>query len=248
MALKQRGLSISLILVLLLGVFSSPVAASELSDAEKTHGELRAAYQKYFETLDGISVKETEAQDCISKFTGSTNAADVTKRNECQATLSRLQDQRTTLVASEQNSKSRILELEQLIQRLRDAASTSAASSGGGSASTQSSITPLIPEVVEKKAEEPQTAQGVSAAANLPSEDQSQSSVAAPTPVQSPVAVAQGAQPAAAQAAASGSKVSATPKPVVKKKKTITCVKGKVTRKVTAVKPVCPKGFKVKKK
>ncbi|CAB4612980.1 unannotated protein [freshwater metagenome] len=31
------------------------------------------------------------------------------------------------------------------------------------------------------------------------------------------------------------------------KKKTITCVKGKLTKKVTAVKPVCPKGYKIKK-
>ena len=31
-----------------------------------------------------------------------------------------------------------------------------------------------------------------------------------------------------------------------KKKTTITCVKGKLTKKVTAIKPVCPKGFKKK--
>jgi F0F1-type ATP synthase membrane subunit b/b' len=31
-----------------------------------------------------------------------------------------------------------------------------------------------------------------------------------------------------------------------KKKTTITCVKGKLTKKVTAVKPVCPKGYKKK--
>jgi hypothetical protein len=31
------------------------------------------------------------------------------------------------------------------------------------------------------------------------------------------------------------------------KKTTITCVKGKLTKKVTAVKPVCPKGYKMKK-
>jgi hypothetical protein len=30
------------------------------------------------------------------------------------------------------------------------------------------------------------------------------------------------------------------------KKTTITCVKGKLTKKVTAIKPVCPKGFKKK--
>jgi hypothetical protein len=42
----------------------------------------------------------------------------------------------------------------------------------------------------------------------------------------------------------------ATPKPtatpVVQKKVTITCVKGKLVKKVTAVKPVCPKGYKKK--
>jgi hypothetical protein len=32
----------------------------------------------------------------------------------------------------------------------------------------------------------------------------------------------------------------------VKKKTTITCVKGKLTKKVTAVKPLCPKGYKKK--
>ena len=38
----------------------------------------------------------------------------------------------------------------------------------------------------------------------------------------------------------------ATKKPVVAKKTTITCVKGKTTKKVTAVKPTCPTGFKKK--
>jgi hypothetical protein len=39
---------------------------------------------------------------------------------------------------------------------------------------------------------------------------------------------------------------SPTVKPVVAKKITITCVKGKTSKKVTAVKPLCPKGFKKK--
>jgi hypothetical protein len=38
----------------------------------------------------------------------------------------------------------------------------------------------------------------------------------------------------------------ATTKPVVAKKITITCVKGKTSKKVTAVKPKCPTGFKKK--
>jgi hypothetical protein len=35
-------------------------------------------------------------------------------------------------------------------------------------------------------------------------------------------------------------------KPAVAKKTTITCVKGKTIKKVSAVKPVCPTGFKKK--
>jgi hypothetical protein len=50
-------------------------------------------------------------------------------------------------------------------------------------------------------------------------------------------------------AGAEASKVAtpADPSPIAKKvvkKQTITCVKGKVTKKVTATAPVCPSGFK----
>jgi hypothetical protein len=38
----------------------------------------------------------------------------------------------------------------------------------------------------------------------------------------------------------------AAAKAAVTKKTTITCVKGKITKKVTSVKPVCPKGYKKK--
>jgi hypothetical protein len=37
-----------------------------------------------------------------------------------------------------------------------------------------------------------------------------------------------------------------TSRPVVAKKVTITCVKGKTSKKVTAVKPKCPAGYKKK--
>ena len=46
---------------------------------------------------------------------------------------------------------------------------------------------------------------------------------------------------------AAADKASAAAKAAAAKKTTITCVKGKLTKKVTAVKPVCPKGYKIKK-
>ena len=41
-------------------------------------------------------------------------------------------------------------------------------------------------------------------------------------------------------------KPTVAPKPVVVKKTTITCVKGKVSKKITAVNPTCPSGYKKK--
>lgn len=58
----------------------------------------------------------------------------------------------------------------------------------------------------------------------------------------------QAKQEAEAKAAAeSKAKQEAEAKAAALKKKTITCVKGKLTKKVTAVKPKCPSGYKLKK-
>jgi hypothetical protein len=53
-------------------------------------------------------------------------------------------------------------------------------------------------------------------------------------------------QEAEAREAAAIADAEAVAKAAAKKKTTITCVKGKLTKKVTAVKPVCPKGYKKK--
>jgi hypothetical protein len=51
---------------------------------------------------------------------------------------------------------------------------------------------------------------------------------------------------AQAREAAANAEAEAAAKAAAKKNTTITCVKGKLTKKVTAVKPVCPKGYKKK--
>ena len=65
--------------------------------------------------------------------------------------------------------------------------------------------------------------------------------VATPTPTPTPVVTE--APPTIEVAAPVATQ---TAKPVLAKKTTITCVKGKLTKKVTAVKPTCPKGYKKK--
>lgn len=252
MTLKQRSLSISLALVLLLGAFSSRVAASELSDAEMKLTDLQTKYESELGFLLLIVPGyEGEAQECIRRLTGSTNSADVTARVACEQELARVQSEKNTKSKLVEELKAEISVLESRVQTLRVSggsaqSSSSAGSSSGGSttSSAQSATTPTANSSTQNS--DPQSSQSTSdnsataSPAQTPSparNSESQGATAAPTSSSSP-----------SPSAVSGSKVSAPPKPVVKKKKTITCVKGTVTRKVTAVKPVCPKGFKVKKK
>jgi hypothetical protein len=264
MAVKERGLSISLILVLLLGAFSSPVAATELTDAEQQLSEVQNKHDLNLgEILLLLPSAEADAKECVRRLAGSTNSADVTTRVACEQELARVQ--------SEINTKTRLLEelkaemsvLESRVQTLRassgstQSSGSASSSSGGSSASnTQSSSPTANSSTQTSETQSSQSTANNSATASpalTPAQTPVQTPAPTPAPTQNTETQAATSAPtpslSPSPSAVSGSKVSATPKPVVKKKKkTITCIKGKVTRKVTAVKPVCPKGFKVKKK
>ena len=65
-----------------------------------------------------------------------------------------------------------------------------------------------------------------------------------PTPTPTP---SQSTQPTPTPSQSTKPVVVTSKKPTLPKKTTITCVKGKTAKKVTAVKPKCPTGYKVKK-
>ena len=60
------------------------------------------------------------------------------------------------------------------------------------------------------------------------------------------VKFSQAAEPVVTPSPTATPSPSASAKPVTPKKTTITCVKGKTTKKVTAIKPTCPTGYKKK--
>ena len=256
MAVKQRGLSIGLVLILLLGAFSSPSVATELSDVQARYQELEKSYFSEMEYLIVfLEHEENQAKSCVAQYELSTVQEEVALKQSCQSELTRLQSER--VVRTERASSIKVkmdsaaIELEKLrASSANSQGSGSAGSSGGGSttSSAQSATSPTASPTASSSTQTSDTQSSQSTSDNsataspaptpTPAQNsESQVAISAPTPSSSP-----------SPSAVSGSKVSATPKPVVKKKKTITCVKGKVTRKVTAVKPVCPKGFKVKKK
>jgi hypothetical protein len=232
-AANFRRITLGVIVIFLTSALIAPGSASELSDAETRYSELKRTYEANLNSVNVlIPGYESEVQQCINRFVGSTNSEDIESRERCQVALSRFQVEKEFLKKQVDELKIEMTSLEKQIQSLRSASSTTPSA---GSSTPTSSAGPSASQA------------SPAPTASQPPEDQSQGSGAAPTPSQSPVAAAQPSA-TASPSAVSESKVSATPKPLVKKKKTITCVKGKVSRKVTAVKPVCPKGFKVKKK
>ena len=68
---------------------------------------------------------------------------------------------------------------------------------------------------------------------------------AAPTPTPTPTP-SETATPAPTPTPVPTVTATPTPKPKVAKKATITCVKGKLVKKVSAEKPLCPAGYKKK--
>jgi hypothetical protein len=240
MMVKRRGLSIILIPALFLGALSSPVSASELSDAETRYSDLRRTYEANLNSVNVlIPGYESESQQCINRFVGSTNSEDIESRERCQVALSRFQVDKEFLKKQIDELKIEMTSLEKQIQSLRSASSTTpSVGSSTPTSSAEPSVSQASPTPTASQSSEDQSQPSTAAPTPTPIQNsESRPATSAPTPSSSPLPTA-----------VSGSKASATPKPVVKKKKTILCVKGKVTRKVTAAKPVCPKGFKVKKK
>lgn len=186
-----------------------------------------------------------QSRDCIQKFENSTIAEEVTQRDSCLRALSRGEAEKATRLARITETGASIEKLNQEIAKLRSenaaANSQTGSSNTNGSSSSSSSQSAGIPSASPTPSstttqESQELGSGISGNAvaqeSLSPTKASESQKA--TPSQSPNVVSKN-QPAAAVAKAQV------------KKRTITCTKGKTVRKVTAVKPVCPKGFKLKR-
>ena len=186
-----------------------------------------------------------QSRDCIQKFENSTIPDEVTQRDSCLRALSRGEAEKATRLQRITVTSASIEKLNQEIAKLRSenaaASSQTGSSSTSGSSPSSSSQTPGIPSASPTPSltttQESQELDSGNTAIPVAQESLSPTKASESqkaTPSQSPNMVSKN-QPAA----------SVTKAPV--KKRTITCIKGKTVRKVTAIKPICPKGFKLKK-
>jgi hypothetical protein len=202
----------------------------------------------------------TDSQNCIDQLKSVTSPDDMAARQTCQDTLARSQAYSDLLKSEIEAIRVEMDQLTLQINKLKTPKSIGSAPSVG-SASTSIGVPPIAtPQGTTTPQGTPSPIAGASAQpiptstpiATSPEPTSSPTKVAAntsasssPTPASSTTPIVP-PKPVASNSPSIAQKVTPSPKPIVKKK-TITCVKGKTIRKVTAVKPVCPKGFKVQK-
>ena len=222
----------------------TPLSASELSNAEQKYADLRKIHDANVESVNVLLPRsEAEAQQCINRLASSTIQEEIDSREGCRMALSRFQAERISLSRQVEESTAELSALELQIQKLKSAsasgpsAGTSSSSSGGAAGSNSQTTPSQEPNTLTQIAPNPEVS---SSAAATPVE------LAASNKATTQVPVAQSPNPTQSPVAPTlVSKVTPSPKPLVKKK-TISCFKGKLIKKVTAVKPVCPKGYKLK--
>ena len=246
-------------LVLIFSTTTSIGVASELSEAELRYAWFQATYVERLDAVNNwLPKSESESQACIDRLTGATSPADISSRQDCQNALDRIQAYQETLKKEIVEIKVELAALELQFPSIKPPSpavsapiSGSASTPVGGSSlpSVQVSPTPsaspspvssLTPTTTVTPSATP-TPSSSSPAASPTASTPTATPTTTPTPTPTPTTT-----PTASPTPSTIQKASPAPKPVVKKK-TITCVKGKTVRKVIAVKPVCPKGFKVQK-
>lgn len=220
--------------------------ASELSDLESKYQALEKVFYSESEYVIVFLEYDLEkARACVKKYELSTLSDDVTQRANCEADIIRLQSDRSIREARINSIKSEMDSLALQINRLKPSETTSGTNSASGGSTSQSGATPLVQTDTAKNPTSPQASQSPTSPEPAAKDNEPETQAALPTSTPSPTtsqkpsSVSQGLPSTTA-------KVTPSPKPTIKKR-TITCVKGKTTRKVTAVRPVCPKGFKLKK-
>ena len=261
--MSTRRALIGLGIVLLLAISSAtyPLSASELSDAEARLIELRTLNESKLEAVNGWLPKSlADSQNCIDQLKGATSPDDIAARQTCQDTLARSQAYSDLLKSEIEAIK---VEMDQLTLQINKLKTPNSSGSGPSVGSTTTSIG-VPPIATPQGTTTPQSTSSPVAGASAQPIPTTTPIAMSPEPTSSPTKVAANTSASSSPTPASSTTPIGTPKPVSSsspkvaqkitpsplpqvKKKTITCVKGKTVRKVTAVKPVCPKGFKVQK-
>ena len=234
---KSRSVVATVVAALLM-LSPFQATANTLSEAQAKFSALQNSLASDTRIINQDFLAREEINNkCLADYLTDTSPEGSQKREECitaREAITREKEQISTRIA-DTNRQLSILAAE--IATLQGSGGTSTTPSASGGATT----TPAVPTATPTPA--PATDLQTPGDLAQPVVPGASSSVSPTAPTARPTA----------PTTTANSTVTATKKPAVavkkkkkKKMRTITCTKGKKIRKVTAVKPICPKGFKVR--
>ena len=226
---------VATVVAALLMLLPFQATANTLSEAQAKYSALQNSLASDTRIINQDFLAREEINNkCLADYLTDTSPEGSQKREECitaREAITREKEQISTRIA-DTNRQLSILAAE--IATLQGSGGTSTTPSASGGASS----TPTLPSTTQTPA--PATDLQTPGDLAQPVVPGASSSVSPSVPTARPTAPATTGNPP----------VSARKNPAVavkkKKMRTITCTKGKKIRKVTAVKPICPKGFKVR--
>lgn len=212
-------------------------SADELTDAQSRLKELQNVLDQDSKYINIDFPRESaQTNECIVKYTNAQEPEDQDKHQACELTLAKLQSEQTLRVARISTTTEAIAKLNTEIAKLR----ASNSNSGAGSSTTSSQVSP--------SPSPSSSSQSTNTPITPTSNENTQNSSPVPTTTteQKSAPASVSGSPAPKPSTSVSANRSVMPSPKLPAKKTITCIKGKTVKTVTAVKPTCPKGFKQK--
>lgn len=234
MSKSRRAVRAITLSIVVLGLSIQSLSASELSDSESRADQLRQSLESDTQLLN-VTLRgyELDAFNCIQQYRGETSPEAVALRNDCQTALDRTQADIFTVTRRAAATKNELTSLRALIEKLKSTPTPAP------SPSVSQSTDPAPPSTSIGSEPNNSVPNNPVAPTSVIEKDEPAPSVPSKAPVvPSPeprISNSPTAKPRATQSAKS------KPKPI-----TITCVQGKISKKVTDVTPKCPVGYKKK--
>jgi hypothetical protein len=233
MKISRQAITAIVLALAAFGLSIQGTSASELSDAEIRLDQLRQSLESDTQLLN-VTLRgyEIDAFNCVQRYASDTTPEGIALKNDCQTALDRTQADIFNVTRRAAATQSEMSSVRATIERLKSAPPTPSPSPSASASvePTQTAVT-NTPAITDTSKE--LTSPATSATAE-PTPAVTKNPDAKKTPEAKP-SVSPSAKPIV--------KIKATPK---KSLRSITCVKGKISKKLNGINAKCPKGYKKK--
>jgi hypothetical protein len=233
MKISRQAITAIVLALAAFGLSIQGTSASELSDAEIRLDQLRQSLESDTQLLN-VTLRgyEIDAFNCVQRYASDTTPEGIALKNDCQTALDRTQADIFNVTRRAAATQSEMSSVRATIERLKSAPPTPSPSPSASASvePTQTAVTntPAITDTSKELTSPATSATAETTPAVTKNPDAKKTPEAKPS-------VSPSAKPIV--------KIKAAPK---KSLRSITCVKGKISKKLNGVNAKCPKGYKKK--